>query len=177
MADEHPDYGPRGYLPPRAAKRARKIILREPMGLQWAVAAVVAGVLVLVAGGVLLLSRSGPPGPPFVAVGELAQIDPRGAGELALDSGGSVLVLRGAGAVTVFEAPAVAVTWCAPRSRLISPGGAVWQADGRLVGGAGESLARIPAQVHSGMLYIDASSPGTRLEPDLRAESVRCPAT
>ena len=177
MADEHPDYGPRGYLPPRAAKRARKIILREPMGLQWAVAAVVAGVLVLVAGGVLLLSRSGPPGPPFVAVGELAQIDPRGAGTLPVGDGRDVLVLRGAGGVTVFAAPATAPTWCAARSRLISPGGAVWQADGRLVGGAGESLARLPAQVHAGVLYIDASSPGTRLEPDLRAESDRCPTT
>ena len=174
MTDEHPDYGPRGYLPPRAAKRARKIILREPMGLQWAIAAVVAGVLVLVAGGVLLLSRSGPPGPPFVPVGELTQIDPRGAGELPLDDGRSVLVLRGAGAVTVFDAPASPATWCAPRSRLLSPSGAVWLPNGRLVGGTGGSLTRLPAQVHDGVLYVDTTSQGTRLEPDPRGESDVC---
>ena len=175
MADEHPDYGPRGYLPPRAAKRARKIILREPMGLQWAIAAVIAGVLVLVAGGVLLLARSGPPGPPFVAVGELSRIDPRSAGELAVDDDRSVLVLRGTGGVAVFEAPSAPVTWCAPRSRLISPGGQVWQPNGRLVGGTGQSLTRLPAQVHDGVLYADTTSRGTRLEADPRAESDVCP--
>jgi len=177
VTDEHPDYGPRGYLPPRAAKRARKIILREPMGLQWAIAALVAGVLVLVAGGVLLLSRSGPPGPPFVAVGELSQIDPRGAGELPLDGGRAVLVLRGAGGVTVFSAPATSATWCAPRSRLIAPGGEVWQPDGRLVGGTGGSLTRLPAQVHDGVLYVDTASQGTRPEPAPRAESDICPTS
>lgn len=176
MADEHPDYGPRGYLPPRAAKRARKIILREPMGLQWAIAAVVAGFLVLVAGGVLLLSRSGPPGPPFVAVGELSQIDPRGVGGLALDGDRAVLVLRGAGGVTVFEAPSAPVTWCAPRSRLISARGQVWQPDGRLVGGTGGSLTRLPAQVHDGVLHVDTTAQGTRPELDPRAESDVCPA-
>lgn len=175
MTDEHPDYGPRGYLPPRAAKRARKIILREPMGLQWAIAAVVAGVLVLVAGGVLLLSGTGPPGAPFAPVGELSQIDPRGAGELALHDGRTVLVLRGTGGVTVFEAPTVAVSWCAPRSRLLSPSGAVWQPDGRLVGGTGDSLTRLPAQVHGGVLYVDTASSGTQLEPDPRGESAVCP--
>jgi len=175
VADEHPDYGPRGYLPPRAAKRARKIILREPMGVQWAVAAVVAGLLVLVAGGVLLLSRTGPPGPPFVAVGELEQIDPGGTGGLPVGDGRHVLVLRGTGGVTAFEAPDVPVAWCAPRSRLVSSAGRVWQADGRLVGGMGGSLARLPAQVHAGVLYVDVSSPGTRPAPEPRGESSLCP--
>jgi hypothetical protein len=176
VADEHPDYGPRGYLPPRAAKRARKIILREPMGLHWAVAAAVAGVLVLVAGGVLL-SRTGPPGPPFVAVGGLEQVDPGGAGDLPVGDGRDVLVLRGAGGVTVFAAPDVPVAWCAPRSRLIGGGTAVWQPDGRLVGGTGDSLARLPAQVHDGVLYVDAVAAGTRAKPDPRGESDVCPTS
>jgi hypothetical protein len=175
VTGEQPDYGPRGYLPPRAAKRARKIILREPMGLQWAIAALVAGVLVLVAGGVLLVSRYGPPGPPFVAAGDLSQIDPRGAGALALDGGGEVLVLRGGGGVSVFRAPADGAAWCATSARLISPGGAVWQRDGRLVGGTGDSLTVLPAQVHDGVVYVDPEAPGTHLPPDLRDEPTTCP--
>ncbi|CAN5919022.1 hypothetical protein BH23ACT10_BH23ACT10_02610 [soil metagenome] len=169
-----PDYGPRGYLPPRAAKRARKIILREPMGLQWAVAAVVAGVVVLAAGGVLFLLRSGPPGPPFVAVGEIARVDPRGAATLPLGGGREVLVLRGAGGVAVFDDPPAAVEWCAGRSRLIAAGSAVWEPDGRLVGGTGESLARLPAQVHDGVLHVDAESAGTRRAPLDRDEPTAC---
>lgn len=176
VADEQPDFGPRGYLPPRAARRARKIILREPMGLQWAIAAVVAGVLVLIAGGVLLWSRAGTPEAPYIAIGELARIDPRGAGELALGDERQALVLRGAGGITVFEAPPATVSWCAPRSRLIAEGSAAWQPDGRLVGGAGDSLARLPAQVHAGVLYVDPTSTGTRPDPDPRGESTTCPA-
>ncbi|MTV26636.1 hypothetical protein FTX61_14610 [Nitriliruptoraceae bacterium ZYF776] len=30
-----PEFGPSGYLPERASKRARKIVLRAPLGLQW----------------------------------------------------------------------------------------------------------------------------------------------
>jgi hypothetical protein len=177
VAPEQPDYGPRGYLPPKAAKRARKIILREPMGLQWAIAAVIAGMLVLAAGGVLLLLRSGPPAAPFAAVGEIAQIDPRGAGTLAADGGRAVLVLRGAGGVAVFDDPGTPLRWCAPRSRLIADTGAVWQADGRLVGGTGRSLARVPAQVHDGVLYVDTRADGTRLESRPQQEPTTCPST
>ncbi|HUG87123.1 MAG TPA: hypothetical protein VMM13_21320, partial [Euzebya sp.] len=46
-AAQQPEFGPGGYLPARAAQRARKIVLREQMGLHWAVAAVVAGLLIL----------------------------------------------------------------------------------------------------------------------------------
>lgn len=173
MTSDPPDYGPRGYLPPRAAKRARKIILREPMGLQWALAAVVAGVVVLAAGGVLLL-RSAPPGPPFVAVGGIEQIGPRGVGVLALDDARDVLVLRGAGGVTVFAAPTVRVAWCVERSRLIAATGeAAWEPDGRLVGGVGDSLARLPSRVHAGVIYVDAQADGERL-PAAPGEPTTC---
>lgn len=174
VAPDDTDYGPRGYLPPRAARRARKIILREPMGLQWAIAAVVAGLLVLVAG-VLLLTRSGSPGPPFIAAGDIAAFDPRGAGDLTLPDGQTVLVLRGAGGVTVFAAPGDNVEWCADRSRLTSPTGAVWQPDGRLVGGSGSSLTRLPSQVHDGTLYVDPGSPPAPLAPRPDAEPSGCP--
>lgn len=175
MPPEQPDYGPRGYLPPRAAKRARKIILREPMGLQWAIAAVVAGVLVLLAGGALFLLRSGPPSAPFVPVGEIARIDPRGAGTLALGADRAVLVLRGAGGVAVFDDPGVPVAWCPPRSLLVARDDAAWSPGGRLVGGDGESLARLPSQVHDGVLYVDIEADGTRLPPRPGTGPTTCP--
>lgn len=177
MPSDQPEYGPRGYLPPRAAKRARKIILREPMGLQWAIAAVIAGVLVLAAGAVLFGLRSGPPSTPFVAAGEISRVDPRGVATLPLDDGRDVLVLRGAGGVAVFADPTGTVRWCAERSRLIAPTGAVWEPDGRLVGGGGRSLARLPAQVHDGVLYVDASAAGMRQEPLDRDEAATCPSS
>jgi hypothetical protein len=174
-AVEQPDYGPRGYLPPRAARRARKIILREPMGLQWAIAAVVTGVLVLAAGGAALLLQSGPPGAPYVAAGAIARIDPRGAGELGLGDRRDVLVVRGAGGVSVFAAPAIEVDWCTDPARLVAAdGSAAWQPDGRLIAGTGDSLARLPAQVHDGTLYVDASSEGARLTPAPRGSPEPC---
>ena len=164
MASERPDFGPSGYLPPRAAKRARKIMLREPMGLQWAVSAVIAGVLVLVAGGVLVLLRSGPPGPPFVDAGAVATVDPSGAALVPVD-GGRVLVLRGAGGVTVFADPGRSVSWCAPSGHLEAVDGTVWEPSGRLIGGEGQSLARLPAEVHTGVLYVDPTAEGRRRAP------------
>lgn len=174
-AVEQPDYGPRGYLPPRAAKRARKIILREPMGLQWAIAAVVVGVLVLAAGGVALLLRSGPPGPPFVAAGPLDAIDARGVG--VADAGDQpVLVVRGAGGVAVYRRPPTEVRWCTDPARLVAvDGSAAWQPDGRLAAGGGDSLTRLPAQVHDGTVYVDPSADGTRLSSSSRGAPELCP--
>jgi hypothetical protein len=120
MTSQRPDIGPSGYLPPRAAKRARKIMLREPLGLQWAVAAMIAGVLVLVAGGIL---------------------------------------------VTVFAAPDQPVSWCAESGHLESADGAVWEPSGRLIGGRGSSLARLPVEIHSGVVYVDPSADGERRTP------------
>ena len=50
------------YLPPRAA-RARKLILRSQLGRGWIVAAALFG-LVILAAGVLFLTRDGHPGAP-----------------------------------------------------------------------------------------------------------------
>lgn len=162
MAQQQPEYGPSGYLPPRAAKRARKIMLREPMGMQWAIAAVIAGVLVLVAGGVLMLARSGPPGAPFVDVGALAAVDASGAARVPVGDDAHVLVVRGAGGVAVFADPGQAVTWCAASGHLESADGAVWEPSGRLIGGPGGSLTRLPAEVHSGVLHVDPTAEGQK---------------
>lgn len=174
MASRDPDFGPSGYLPPRAANRARKIILREPLGLAWAAGAIVAGIAVLVAG-VMLLGRLGPPGPPFVVAGPLAAVDARGAGVLALPGTADALVVRGAGGVAVFTAPVVPVRWCPASSRLEAADGRVWEPDGRLVGGSGPSLTRLPARVHDGVVHVDPTGGGAR-RPRVpgRAERPRC---
>jgi hypothetical protein len=174
VTSERPDFGPSGYLPPRAAKRARKIMLREPLGLQWAVAAVIAGLLVLVAGGALVLRMSGPPGAPFVTAGQLSTIDPRGAKVVPTSTGTEVLVVRAGGGVTVFASPERSVSWCAASRRLESPDGAVWEPDGRLVGGRGQSLARLPAEVHDGVIYVDPTAEGQRRSPQPRSATPAC---
>ena len=173
MPTQRPEYGPSGYLPPRAAKRARKIILREPLGLQWAIAAVIAGVLVLVAG-VLVLQRSGPPGTPYVPAGALSSIDARGANYLPVAAGRQVLVVRGAGGVTVLETGRQRVSWCTGSGRLESVQGNVWEPSGRLIGGAGRSLARLPAQVYDGTIYVDPTAEGERLASQPQEAAPAC---
>lgn len=175
MTGEHrqSEYGPRGYLPERAAQRARKIVLREPMGLQWPVAAGVAAILVLVVGALFLATRTGPPGPPFVHAGPIQAIDPRGAALVRLD-GTEVLVLRGAGGVLAFAAPEAEVVWCGESGRLEAADGRVWRPDGRLVGGAGESLQPLRAQAHAGELYIDPVTELAVPAPDPSAERPAC---
>lgn len=159
--DERPEFGPRGYVPPQAAKRARKIVLREPMGLGWPIAAIGAGLLVGLLGVVYLLTQTGPPGPPFQALGQLDAIDPRGA-EVLPARPEPVLVVRAGGGVRAFLAPDEAVSYCAGSRRLEGSGGSVWTVDGRLAGGPGPSLAPVPAQVHDGVVYANAAEPAER---------------
>lgn len=158
---QKPEFGPRGYVPPQAAKRARKIVLREPMGLGWPVAAVVAGALLVLLGVVFLLTRTGPPGAPFAAVGAVADMDPRGATTLRASGGGGgeVLVVRAGGPVRVFLAPAQDVAYCPASKRLEGEGGGVWALDGRLLGGDGASLVPLASQAHDGTLYANLAEP------------------
>lgn len=146
------DYGPRGYLPERAAKRARKIILREQMGLQWPLAAAVAAVVVLVVGAVYLWTRTGPPGPPYVAAGAIAEVEPRGA---ATTTAGDleVLVVRAGGGVRVFTGDVIDVTTCPATRRLTDAEGTVYSATGQALG-RGESLQPVPSTVYDGVLYV-----------------------
>jgi hypothetical protein len=179
-----PEFGPGGYLPERAAKRARKIVLREQMGLQWPIAAVVAAVLVLVAGGVFLATGTGPPDPPFAPVLAIDEVDPRGAEVLAAGSRRADLaaprtdlaVVRAGGGVRVFRVPTDAVAFCTASGRLEAPGGAVWNTNGRLVGGPGESLQPVAAQVYDGVLYVDETAAAPRLPAEAGTERPQCAA-
>jgi hypothetical protein len=161
VADERPrgdpEFGPRGYLPERAAKRARKIVLRAPLGMQWIVASVVAGIVVVVAG-VLLLTRGGAPGPPFVAVGPVDEV----AGQVVFDDELELLLVGLGGRVRAFDAPE-GVAYCEDSRRLESADGEVWSLTGRGTGGTG-SFPEHPTVTADGVLYVDpsvATSPPT----------------
>jgi hypothetical protein len=144
-----PEFGPRGYLPERAAKRARKIVLRAPLGLQWIVASVVAGLVVVVAG-VLLLTRGGdPPGEPYVEVGPVEDV----AGTVTYDDDHEVLLVGLGGRIRAFDAPPE-VAYCPASRRLEAPGGRVWSLTGRGTGGE-PSLAERPTVTSEGRLYLD----------------------
>jgi hypothetical protein len=144
------EYGPRGYLPERAAKRARKIILREQMGVGWPVAALGAAVLVALTGVAYVLLVARAPGPPFQAVGRLDAVAAGSAGVLD-----GVLVVRAGGALRTFVAPDDPVEYCRATRRLEAADGRVWERTGRLVGGDGSSLQPLVSRVHDGVVYVD----------------------
>jgi hypothetical protein len=156
-ADEA-EFGPRGYVPPKAARRARKIVLREPMGLGWPIAAVVAGVALAVLGAVFLFTQVGPPQAPYEPVAELSTVDPRGAVLVGADPG-QVLLVRAGGPLRAFVAPEADVAFCPGSKLLEGAGGTVWTLEGRLLAGPGESLAPLRVQVHEGMVYVNTAEP------------------
>lgn len=157
-----PDFGPRGYLPERASKRARKIVLRAPLGLQWIVAAVAFGVIVLAAG-LVWLTAGGPPGPPFVAAGPVTVTSPT---VTHLDEVDAWLVTGAGPALAIAGEQVDDLTWCEASRRLESADGRVWTATGRGLGTP--SLATHPLVVHEGTAYVDPTTvrDGTRPAED-----------
>ena len=168
-----PEFGPGGYLPPKAAKRARKIVLREQMGWGWPIAAVGAALLVAVAGGIFLLTANSPPGAPFVALAPLSQVEPAGAAVLSSSTRVDVLVVRAGGVVRAFRADADGVAWCS-QSRRLETDTAAWSTDGRLVFGDAPSLTPLRSTVFEGTVYVDATSPLPPLEPAPRGQPPVC---
>jgi hypothetical protein len=145
-----PEFGPSGYLPGRAAKRARKIVLRAPLGLQWLVAALVFGAIVLVAG-LLFLRSSGPPTAPWVATVALADVDD---GLRPLDEVDGTLFV-GAGRIHVF-ATTRELRYCQEARRLVDADGNVWSLEG--IGYGTESLDRYDDTIHDGVVYVDPTT-------------------
>ncbi len=143
-----PEFGPRGYLPERAARRARKIVLRAPLGLQWVVGAAVAGAAVLVAGAVLLGRGDAPPGPPWVAVGSIAALP-----EAGTDPATGLLLVTVGGRLRAFEAPP-GTAYCIASNRLEHPDGRVWAITGRGYGGT-PSLPGAPTLTVAGTALVD----------------------
>lgn len=145
---EVPAFGPRGYLPERAARRARKIVLRAPLGLQWVLGALVAGAAVLVAGALLLGRGDEPPGPPWVAVGPVTEL-----AAAAPDAATDLLLVAVGGRLRAFEAPD-GTAYCPATNRLEHPDGRVWAVTGR---GYGDTPSLVPAPTLgvAGIGYVD----------------------
>lgn len=153
MSDQQPPgFGPSGYLPERASKRARKIVLRAPLGLQWVVASLVAGLVVVVAGLVFLRTAGGPPGDPFVAVGPVEEV-----GDASYHERLGVLLVGAAGRIRTFEVGDDQIRFCAQSRRLESAGGRVWSLTGRGLDGQ-PSLDTHPTTVVDGIVYVDPTT-------------------
>lgn len=155
MADDpagDPEFGPRGYLPERAARRARKIVLRAPLGVHWIVASLVAGIVVVVAGVLLLTRGGGPPGPPYVEVAPVEDV----AGTVTYDDEHDVLLVGLGGRIRALDAPPE-VTYCPASRRLEAPDGRVWSLTGRGTSGQ-PSLAERPTETSDGVLYLDPTA-------------------
>jgi hypothetical protein len=165
-----PAFGPRGYLPERAARRARKIVLRAPLGLQWVLGALVAGVAVLVAGALLLGRGDEAPGPPWLAVGPVAELPVTAPGP-----GTDLLLVTVGGRLRALDAPA-GTAYCAATNRLEHPDGRVWAVTGRGYGGT-PSLPSAPTLSVAGVGYVDPSARVPALEPlpDLAAPGCTAP--
>lgn len=168
-APDEPEFGPGGYLPQRAAKRARKIVLRAPMGMHWIWGAVAVGVAVLIVGIVFLSTAGGPPGAPYVV---LADVDDVREGPLpestsSASDGGVEYLSTSAGRLRLFhvEPEAWPLAWCEASRRLEGRGG-VWSPTGRGLGGAA-SLAEHPTVIVDGVVYWDPSTtlPGPVSDP------------
>ena len=146
------------WLPPKAAK-ARKLILRGQLGLPWLLGAVTAALLILVAG-VVLLAQGGRPGAPWVLVGPVDRF-PSGAVVETAGPAGDVLVIdRRSGVVRAFVTGPGRCQVVADGDGFARPcQGQRWDAGGRAAGSSGPALARVPAQVTDGGLYVD---PGRR---------------
>lgn len=173
-SEDGPEFGPSGYLPQRASKRARKIVLRAPLGLQWVVAALLAGVVVVVAGILFLRVGSEPPGGPYEQVAPLGELPDL----LVTRIGGTEVAILAAGgrprAFAVDDHVATGLEYCDDANRLVADG-RVWLPTGRGLAGT-ESLAEHPTTVHDGILYVDP----TRVVPgpppsDDPAGTTRCP--
>ncbi len=156
--DAAPAFGPSGYLPDRAARRARKIVLRAPLGLQWVIASLLAGIIVLIAGLLLLGGRADTPGAPWVPLGPVEQLP-----DAAYDRPSGLLVVHVAGRVRAFSAPED-IIYCRPSNRLEHPDGRIWALTGRGLAGT-PSLAPAPTLTVAGVAYLDPTTLGTPPEP------------
>jgi hypothetical protein len=148
------------YLPPKAGK-ARKLILRTQLGLPWMLAAILFGLVILVAG-TLFLVKGGRPGAPWQRVAPVTRLEDGTVTQAALRAGEVVVVDRRGGTLRAFLAPSGACPVVATRS-----GGfarpcthQAWDQSGQPAGGQGASaqppaLRPMPATVAKGDLYVD----------------------
>ena len=158
---EQPDFGPGGYLPDRASRRARKIVLRAPMGIQWVIGALVVGVVLVIAGWLAL--RDTTPQAPFVEVPSMLTSGTGGVSLWEDPPGGDAdaIIVQSGVRVRVFAwdggAPPVL---CGASGLLETEDGGAWRLTGRGLGGT-PSLAEHPLTIDDGVVYAD---PTTRID-------------
>lgn len=166
---EQPEFGPSGYLPERASRRARKIILRAPLGLQWVVGALVVGVVVIAAGWFGL--RDTAPTAPFVEVpgviGATAVVEVPEDDLVATDAGGRPRAF-------VWQ-PDVedSLVYCEASGLLEAADGRAWRVTGRGVDGT-PSLVPYRTAIHDGRFYVDPTTTLDPLTPDPDATETAC---
>lgn len=174
-----PDFGPSGYLPERASKRARKIVLRAPMGMHWIWGAIAVGVGVLVVGAIFLATRGGPPGAPYIEFGPVEDLDSghftqlRHPGiDLVPEPPESDYLSMHTGRIRLFHVDDWSMRWC-PESLQFEGDTGTWTATGRGRGGA-PSLAEHPTVIVDGILYWDPSATIPGPFPDPESERRLC---
>ncbi len=155
--DPSPEFGPAGYLPERAAKRARKIVLRAPMGIHWVFGSLFAGLIVVVAGVLLLTRGSADPGAPFRDLGPLEALPANSILPSATPDGRDVVVIIGEGRIRAFtrDGGVEGLAWC-DASRHVEDGVNVWNLTGRSLDG-GTSLELLPVVATNGKVFVDPS--------------------
>lgn len=165
---EQPEFGPGGYLPDRASRRARKIVLRAPMGIQWVIGSLVVGVVVAIAGWLAL--RDTTPEAPYEQVPAALVTAERGGVQL-WDPAGSetdaIVVTIGA-RTRVFAWPGGDLPSVCTASGLIEGlDGAAWRPTGRGLGGTA-SLDEHPLVINDGIVYADPTTTieGPASDPD-----------
>ena len=154
---QEPEFGPGGYLPDRASRRARKIVLRAPMGIQWVIGSLVVGVIVAIAGWLAL--RDTTPQAPYVEVPTAVADAPGGIATWTPDGTDTeILVVTSSTRPRIFawdgSQPPVL---CGATGLLEAPDGSAWRLTGRGLGGT-PSLAEHPLVVDDGVLYVDPST-------------------
>lgn len=167
---EDPDFGPGGYLPERASRRARKIVLRAPMGVQWILGTVVAGVIIIGAGLLWLAQSDDPPGSPWVAVVEVDEL-----GDDLLVHALDVLVVATGRPRAFVGWSALGLDWCADSGRIEGANGQVWSATGRALTAGTRSLEQHPTLVVDGILYVDPSVTAVGPDPRVTDPEPACP--
>lgn len=150
--DEDAEFGPGGYLPDKAASRARKIILRAPLGLQWVVASLLAGAVIVAAAVIFLSGATDPPGDPYVAVGPVEAIE-----DTRYDEDLDLLLVGAVGRIRAFAVDEDVPVFCVESRRLESPEGRIWHPTGRALDG-GEPLTEHPVVVFDGIVHVDPTS-------------------
>ena len=150
------------YLPPRAGK-ARKLILRSQLGLPWMLAAILFGMVILVAG-ILFLVTGGRPGAPWQRVAPVTRLADGAVTQTPLRAGEVAVVDRRGGTLRAFLAPT------GPCPVVGTPRGfarpcvlQAWDRSGEPLRTQGSSalpprLRPMPATVAKGDLYVDPSA-------------------